>query len=135
MKVSYSACKSVASHIAQRNHRIMEKQVEDKEKELCNCRGNKSERPLPRACLTPEIVYQSLITSGTEAWNYFGETSQTFKKRWTAHKSNIKNRGQAGTDLSAKVWELKDAGRDYEIKNSIVRRSKTCITSCNIKIP
>ncbi len=39
------------------------------------------------------------------------------------HKSNIKNRNQAGTALSAKIWELKDAGRNYEIKNKIVRKA------------
>ena len=35
----------------------------------------------------------------------------------------MKNKGQAGTALSAKVWELKDAGRNYMIKNSIVRKA------------
>ena len=137
MKVSYSCCKNVASHIAQRNHRVMEneKEEDEKERELCNCRGDKSECPLPRACLTKEIVYQSLVRSGTETWNYFGETSQTFKKRWTSHKSNMKNKGQAGTALSAKVWELKDAGRNYIIKNHIVRKAhvyKTGDSVCDL---
>ena len=95
---------------------------EEQEEKLCNCRGNKSECPLPNECLVKEVVYQSLVQSGTETWNYFGETSQTFKKRWTSHKSNMKNKGQAGTALSAKVWELKDAGRNFTIKNSILRK-------------
>ena len=69
------------------------------------------------------VVYQSLVKSGTEKWNYFGETSQTFKARWAGHKSNMKNKNQAGTALSAKIWELKDAGRNYEIKNKIVRKA------------
>ena len=137
VKVSYSCCKNVASHIAQRNHKVIrkEEEKEDQEKKLCNCRGDKSDCPLPDACLTQEVVYQSLVLSGTEAWNYFGETSQTFKKRWTAHKSNMKNKGQAGTALSAKVWELKDAGRNYRIKNSIVRKAhpyKTGDSVCDL---
>ena len=31
-------------------------------------------------------------------------------------------KNQAGMALSAKIWELKDAGRSYEVKNKIVRR-------------
>ena len=120
VKVSYCCCKSVSSHIAQRNHKVMQRNDEDEE--LCRCR-DKAECPLPNKCLTDAVVYQSLVKSGTERWNYFGETSQTFKARWAGHKSNIKNRNQAGTALSAKIWELKDAGRNYEIKNKIVRRA------------
>ena len=60
-----------------------------------------------------------------EKWNYFGETSQTFKARWAGHKSNMKNKNQAGTALSAKIWELKYAGRNYEIKNKDCQENTT----------
>ena len=132
VKVSYCCCKNVASHIAQRNHRIM--QEIDEDEKLCRCK-DKTKCPLPNECLTEAVVYQSLIKSGTEKWNYFGETSQTFKARWAGHKSNIKNKDQAGTALSAKVWELKDAGRNYEIKNKIVRKAhphKTGDSVCDL---
>ena len=47
----------------------------------------------------------------------------------------MKNKGQAGTALSAKAWELKDAGRSYVIKNSIVRKAhvyKTGDSVCDL---
>ena len=149
VKVSYCCCKNVSSHIAQRNHKVMEER-EDQEECLCKCKeenksasgcltaaeeDKKKECPLPGGCLTKEVVYQAIVTSGTEKWNYFGETEQTFKQRWTGHKSNIKNEGQPGTALSAKVWELKNAGRSYMIKNHIVKKAhpyKTGDSVCDL---
>ena len=63
------------------------------------------------------------------------QISQEFKIRWAGHKSNIKNRGQAGTALSSKVWELKDAGRTYQIENKIVKKAhpyKTGDSVCDL---
>ena len=149
VKVSYCCCKNVSSHIAQRNHKVMEEQ-EDQEERLCKCKeenkpafghltaAEENKRyvcPLPGECLTKEVVYQAIVTSGTEKWNYFGETELTFRKRWAGHKTNIRNERQPGTALSAKVWELKNAGRAYMIKNSIVKKAhpyKTGDSVCDL---
>ena len=49
----------------------------------------------------------------------------SFKKRYTGHKSDFNNRkGEGnGTALSSKVWELKDDGKDFKIKWSIIDRA------------
>ena len=150
IKVSYCCCKNVASHIAQRNHKVMKNQ-EEGEEVLCKCKEKdrtasgrlteaemdkkKNECPLPGECQTKEVVYQAIVTSGTEKWNYFGETSQTFRRRWSGHKGNITNEGQDGTALSAKVWQLKNAGRNYVIENKIVKKAhphKTGDSVCDL---
>ena len=150
IKVSYCCCKNVASHIAQRNHKVMKSQ-EEGEEVLCRCKEKdrtafgrlteaemdkkKNECPLPGECQMKEVVYQAIVTSGTEKWNYFGETSQTFRKRWSGHKGNIRNEWQDGTALSAKVWQLKKAGRSYVIENRIVKKAhphKTGDSVCDL---
>ena len=150
VKVSYCCCKNVASHIAQRNHKVMRSQ-EEEEEVLCKCKEKdrtafgrlteaemdkkKNECPLPGECQKKEVVYQAIVTSGTEQWNYFGETSQAFRRRWSGHKGNIRKEGDKGTALSAKVWELKKAGRNYVIENKIVRKAhphKTGDSVCDL---
>ena len=64
-------------------------------------------------------------------------TSQTFKKRYSCHKSDFKNRkGEgSGTTLSRKVWELKDAKKDFDIKWSIIDKAfpyKAGAKSCDL---
>ena len=150
IKVSYCCCKNVASHIAQRNNKVMKSQ-EEGEEVLCRCKEkdrtafgrlteaemdkSKNECPLPGECQAKEVVYQAIVTSGTEKWNYFGETSQTFRKRWSGHKGNIRKESQDGTALSAKVWQLKKAGRNYVIENRIVKKAhphKTGDSVCDL---
>ena len=75
--------------------------------------------PPPNACLALVVIYHSLVLSEMEAWNYFGYISQTFKKRWESHKSNMKNKGHAdavGQSVRA------DADGNYRIKKSVMKK-------------
>ena len=71
----------MASHIAQRNNKVMKSQ-EEGEEVLCRCKEkdrtafgrlteaemdkNKNECPLRGECQAKEVVYQAIVTSGTE---------------------------------------------------------------------
>ena len=122
VKLSYSCTKNVASKIAQHNTKVLNGKNISKDSG-CNCK-KKSECPMPNNCMASNVVYQALLTAEGKTYNYFGMTSMTFKKRYTNHKSDFKNRKEEGkgTALSSKVWELKDTNKKFEIKWSIVDR-------------
>ena len=55
---------------------------------------------------------------------YTGGTAQTFKERWRGHKTDLRHkRRETSTTLSKYVWELKDEGKEFNIKWSLVDRA------------
>ena len=51
--------------------------------------------------------------------SYFGSTERSFKKRYSEHKSSIKNRPKNHTTLSSYIWKLKDKNTPFTIEWSI----------------
>ena len=84
------------------------------------------ECPLGKKCLTPAIVYRATVTdedSNTET--YTGLTSNTFKKRFYKHRSDMNNHAsESSTTLSTHIWKLKNASKNYNIQWEIVRKAK-----------
>ena len=117
IKLSYSCTKNIASKIAGHNHKVLKGKKNSKDAG-CNCRGKK-ECSMPNNCKATNVVYQALVTSQGKSFNYFGLTEKTFKKR---HKHDFKyEKGETqGTALSAKIWQLKKANKEYSIKWDIV---------------
>ena len=77
-----------------------------------------------------------LVKSGKKVWNYFGQTYRSFHSRWGEHKRDMKNKEEKGTGtaLSAKVWELKNAGKTVKVEPHIIRRAhpyKTGDSNCD----
>ena len=107
----------------------------------CNCR-QKDSCPLEGKCLSDNLVYQATVTTIPppqnptlpdappsqnlpETHTYIGLTSNTFKTRIANHKKSFNHRRYGKeTTLSQKIWELKDAGQDYDIKWKMVERSQ-----------
>ena len=58
---------------------------------------------------------------GDNTQHYIGMTENTFKTRYTLHKSSLKhskNRNQ--TELSNLIWTLKDTNTNYTLTWSII---------------
>ena len=123
IKLSYSCTRNLASKISQHNAKVMNARKAPREAG-CNCR-NKDDCPIPNNCLAENVVYSAILETEGKAYNYYGMTSQTFKKRFGQHKYDFKHeKGEDnGTALSAKVWQLKKEEKKYSIKWSIVDKA------------
>ena len=53
-------------------------------------------------------------------------TSKTFKNSYSNHKASFNNKlKKLYIDLSNYLWELKDAKKDYNLKQEILCKNKT----------
>ena len=122
VKVSYSCLPNVASQISSHNKKVLNETVMTPV--LCNCR-DRSQCPLDGKCLTPAVIYQGDInTNDGEHHKYIGQSEPPFKSRCSDHNTSFNDRKYATkTDLSLKVWDLKDRGKVPNVTFSIVRRS------------
>ena len=142
IKVSYCCTRNMASHISGHNNKVLKEAAEtegEKRKKNKPCPTKNDPCPLggeyEGKCRTKEVVYQALITSGNQVWNYFGQTRNEFHMRWGQHKNDMRNEERKGTALSAKVRELKDAGKAFDIKTNIIREAhsyKTGDSNCDL---
>jgi hypothetical protein len=91
----------------------------------CNCR-NKNLCPIPGKCLTEGVVYQALVKREDGVTDsYVGLTENSFKDRWTKHKSSFRTRNpKNASGLSRYIWNLMDEKIDYEIEWKIVSKAK-----------
>lgn len=122
VKVSYSCMPNMKATIQSINKRKV-KQEDDVGGRTCSCRRN-AECPLNGECLSKNIVYQATVTSEGRKEAYVGLTSTTFKARLANHKRSFRSESmRAQTELSKHIWDLKDEGKDYEIKWDIVHKA------------
>ena len=106
VKISYSSMPNMARIISGHNKKMTgaSKHMETKD---CNCRT--SPCPLDGKCKTTDLVYQSNVETEGSIKQYIGLTSNTFKMRFTDHKSSFTHREQSHkTTLSSHIWKLKD---------------------------
>ena len=87
----------------------------DQNKTMCNCRDKKS-CPKESKFLQKNVVYKSKITTNSGIKEYIGSTGGSFRKRWYAHTSDIKNEKNNGTELSKYIRKLKNKIINYDIK-------------------
>ena len=126
VKMSYRCTANLGGKIAAHNGKILKDTntvaVSTKE---CNCRDKKM-CPVQNKCLTEGVVYQALVErSDGMTESYVGLTENSFKDRWTKHKSSFKTRNpKNATGLSRYVWKLMDEQTEYNIKWSILSRAK-----------
>ena len=90
-------------------------------KKECNCR-NKDNCPVVGKCLNKGVVYQAAVDRADGVVDtYIGMTANTFKERWTAHKSNFRTRNpKNATCLSRYIWKLQDDKIDHTVSWKIV---------------
>lgn len=123
LKVSYSCLPNVAAMISSHNNKQLRTANEDKP---CNCR-KKAECPLEGNCQHSEIVYEAQIAAqpSTPAATYIGSTETTFKLRYNNHTSSFRNaKYKTSTELSKRVWALKDRNENHQITWKIKETAK-----------
>ena len=91
---------------------------------FCHCRS-KSGCPLDGRCLTASIVYRAEITptDTQESKVYIGITAGPFNEPYNNHKKSLTSaKYTKETELSRYAWNLKENGRSFSIKWSIIKR-------------
>ena len=126
VKVSYSCMPNMAAIIKQHNSNVASPRKTDETNKLaqnCNCR-NKFDCPLNGNCLKSCLIYKATISSGNQRDLYYGSCSTTFKKRFSNHRSSFRHqRLKKSTELSKRVCEHKNEGRDYLIQWSVIKEA------------
>ena len=90
----------------------------------CNCR-DKAGCSVANNCLKSNFAYKATVQHDGNTQHYIGMTENSFKTRYTLHKSSLKhskNRNQA--ELSNLVWTLKDKDIPYKLTWSIIDQAR-----------
>ena len=100
---------NIDSIVKAHNTKILKKKDEAKEEKTCNCR-NKASCPVGNDCLKTNVVYKATVQHENKISNYIGMTENSFKTRYTQHKSSLKHsKNRTQTELSSLIWSLKDS--------------------------
>ena len=94
----------------------------------CNC-INKEKCPHQEKCLTNNIMYKATLTSNQDNYQhkiYYGITETKFKQRYANHIKSFKHeKHQSDTELSNKLWSIKNNNCTPNIKWKILRKHQT----------
>ena len=125
VKVSYKCLPNMASILTKQNSKVMNSNNQQaQENPKCNCR-NKNTCPMPGKCLTPSLIYQAQVETNSSKETYIGLTANTFKERFSGHKSSFKKaERKKETTLSKHIWALKESNENYNISWKILSRAK-----------
>ena len=138
IKVSYSCMPNLESIICSNNKRVLSNVNKSASVKLkCNCRGGTTVCPLAGRCLEKELIYKAEVEcENSDTTSYIGQTSNTFKERFTQHNQTFRNEKYEGsTALSKHIWNLKRKNKTYNINWSILSKASTYNPStkqCNL---
>jgi hypothetical protein len=124
VKMSYRCTANLGMKIKAHNSKILKIDANE-ETRSCNCR-KKDQCPVENKCLTNSAVYPAIVkrTDGVTD-SYVGLTENTFKDRWTKHKSSFKIRNpKNASGLSKYIWKLDDEHVDCSIEWKIISRAQ-----------
>ncbi len=124
VKLSYSSMPNLENIIQSHNKRVLDNIKDTSPKcRRCNCR-NKANCPLDEQCLTPSVIYEATAKTSSDIYNYIGLTEGPFKTRFNGHKQALTHdKYRHSTELSKKVWELKDNNIPYNISWKILQQA------------
>ena len=125
VKVSYKCLPNMASILAKNNSKVLKSQNgQAQENEKCNCR-NKNDCPLPGKCLISGVIYQAQVETTHSKETYVGLTANSFKERYSGHKSSFKaKKRMKETTLSKHIWALKEKNETFNISWKILSRAQ-----------
>ena len=85
--------------------------------------------PVGGTCSQKWVVYSARVTpsNGGKVETYTGLTYRPFKTRWKEHLVNDFENPKCRTksNLSGHIWDLKDRGRGFDDKWSIIEQPKS----------
>ena len=89
-----------------------------------------------RLCIFKPYSERRNTTTTNSTRTYVSLTSNTFKTRYTAHKSTFTNREkESSTELSKHIWKLKEENTPFETSWKIIKQAKPYSPStkrCNL---
>ena len=108
------------------NAKILNKEEDNNSKQdkTCNCR-DQATCPVENNCLKNNVVYKATVQYEDKEQHYIGMTENTFKTRYTLHKSSFKHSTKRKqTELSNLIWTLKDSDTEYKLTWGIIDRAR-----------
>ena len=128
--------------IIQAHNRKILREVPEENIKMCNCR-NVEECPLNGECLAENIVYQADVHETAEISNNIGIYKPEFKSRYNNHTNSFNDESKkSDTELSKKIWDLKEKGLPYKIHWKILEKVHSynpgnpfCALSISKKVP
>ena len=126
VKMSYRCTANLGQKISAHNAKILKvSTVQEVDPKTCNCR-NRNLCPLENKCLTKCCVYQAVVTRVDGVVDsYVGLTENTFKDRWTKHKSSFRTRNpKNASGLSRYIWKLEDDNIGYKLEWRVISQAK-----------
>ena len=123
VKISYSCMPNLKQNIDDHNKSILHNKIMPPRS--CNCRV-KTECPLSGKCLKESVVYQATVS--TEDHNppqtYVGLTENSFKTRYSNHKSSFPNANKRhNSELRKYIWGLKDELTKFTVTWRILKHA------------
>ena len=134
LKLSYSTCPNMNTHISRHNNRILNPDAGEEDKP-CDC--TRMECPMNGNCGKRNVVYQATVTSNDGKVEHYVGVAALFKSRYKGHRTSINNPNyKSATTLSKYIWKLKEEKIGYDIKwryidrgslyNPITRKCNLC---------
>ena len=114
------------SIIKAHNAKILNKEEDNRSKhdKTCNCR-DQAACPAENNCLKNNVVYKATVEYDDKKQHYIGMTKNSFKTRYTLHKSSFKHSTKRKqTELSNLIWTLKNYHTEYKLTWSIIDRAR-----------
>ena len=138
VKVSFRCMANMKSQISKHNSKIISEPL-NQALPPCNCRAD---CPLPGQCRIQSVIYKATVVSDNNPETYTGLTSNEFKVRVQGHNSDFRHSyNRTKTTLSGHIWNLKDRGKNYEVKWDILKQvqafnqiTQTCLLCLNEKL-
>ena len=124
VKLLYSCTTNMDNIVKAHNAKILSKDDNPGDVKDCNCR-DRTACPVANKCLTTNVVNKATVKYEDKTQHYVGMTENSFKTRYTQHKSSIKHsKHRNQTELSSLIWSLTDKGTDYKLTWNIFDRAR-----------
>ena len=84
---------------------------------MCDCQ-DPQKCPLQGKCLSTNVVYHAdVIPDNNEETSFYIGLAEKFKPRFNNHNHSFRKQNlKISTELSKKIWELKEKGVSFTIK-------------------
>ena len=127
VKLSYSCMPNISRNIQSNNKRVLKQQQSADNgppTRMCNCRASATTCPLDGKCLTQSVIYEATLKTSSDTETYIGLTEGPFKTRFNGHKQTFTHdKYRNRSEISKKVWELKDKNTDYNITWRVLQQA------------
>ena len=76
-------------------------------------------------CNLNDNIYLAKIVTETSEFNYIGMSQPPLRHRVAVHKASFENKTKNQTELSNKIWDLKEKKEGYTVKFKLLENKKS----------